>query len=202
MLLRLYRHYLRTRLRDPAWMHLFDEHPDEVVSLDCETTSLDIAKAEVLSIAAVRLRGNRILQSEALNLLVRPDSAPEASNIAIHGLRRRDVDQGLPPRDAVTRLLDFIGGRPLLGYYLEYDVAVLNKLVKPLIGIGLPQRQIEISSRYYDYKFKQHPGAHIDLRLGELYRDLAIPAPPRHDALNDALGVAMLYQALRQRGFG
>ena len=33
--------------------------------------------------------------------------------------------------EAVKALLDFIGGRPLVGYYLEYDVGVLaNKYVK------------------------------------------------------------------------
>ncbi|WP_047243771.1 3'-5' exonuclease [Chromobacterium subtsugae] len=202
MLGALCRRWRRSRLRDPRYAGLFDGHPDELVSLDCETTSLDVSRAELLSIGAVKLRGNRILHSEALYLLVRPGIAPAGDNIAIHGLRRRDVGQGLAPEDAVRRLLDFIGGRPLLGYYLEYDVAVLDKYVRPLLGIGLPQRRIEISSRYYDYKLRLHPGGHIDLRLSCLYRELAIPEPPRHDALGDALGAAMLYQALRQRGFG
>ncbi|OHX17789.1 3'-5' exonuclease [Chromobacterium sphagni] len=202
MLRRLYRRWRRGRLREPGYAGLFDEHPHELVSLDCETTSLDVSRAELLSIGAVKLRGNRILHSEALYLLVRPRSEPSGDNIAVHGLRRRDVGLGLAPEEAVRRLLDFIGGRPLIGYYLKYDVAVLDKYVKPLLGAGLPQRRIEISSRYYDYKFKQQPGAYIDLRLACLYRDLAIPAPPRHDALGDALGAAMLYLALRQRGFG
>ncbi|POZ63479.1 DNA polymerase III subunit epsilon [Chromobacterium alticapitis] len=202
MLERLRKRWQLSRLRDPAWRGLLDEHPQELVSLDCETTSLNVQQAELLSIGAVKLRSNRILHSEALYLLVKPRIPPAGDNIAVHGLRRRDLDQALPPEQAVRLLLEFIGGRPLLGYYLEYDVAVLNKYVKPLLGIGLPQRKIEVSGRFYDYKFRQNPGAHIDLRLAELYRDLAIPAPPRHDALNDALGVAMLYQALRQRGFG
>ncbi|MBM2884273.1 3'-5' exonuclease [Chromobacterium phragmitis] len=202
MLRQWHRRWLLARLRDPAWRHLFDEHPEELVSLDCETTSLDVKQAELLSIGAVKLRGNRILSSESLYLLVKPQTLPQGDNIAIHGLRRRDLNEGMEAALAVRQLLDFIGGRPLLGYYLEYDVAVLNKYVKPLLGITLPQRQIEVSAGYYDYKFRQNPGAYIDLRLAELYRDLSIPAPPRHDALNDALGVAMLYQALRQRGFG
>ncbi|QEL55676.1 3'-5' exonuclease [Chromobacterium paludis] len=202
MLDRLRKRWQLAKLRDPRWCSLLDEHPHELVSLDCETTSLNIQEAELLSIGAVKLRGNRILSSESLYLLVKPQAALEGGNIAIHGLRQRDLADGLAPQEAIRQLLAFIDGRPLLGYYLEYDVAVLNKYVKPLLGIGLPQRKIEVSGLYYDYKFKQNHGAHIDLRLAELYRDLAIPAPPRHDALNDALGVAMLYQALRQRGHG
>jgi DNA polymerase-3 subunit epsilon len=202
MLEKLRRRWQRARLRDPAWSGLFDEHDDEIVSLDCETTSLDVAEAELLSIGAVKLRGNRILHSEALYLLVKPENTPSAGNIAVHGLRRIDLADALPPREAVLRLLAFIGGRPLLGYYLEYDVAVLNKYVKPLLDIGLPQRRIELSARYYDYRFRQRPDSHIDLSLDALHQALAVPALPRHDALNDALSAAMLYQALRQRGFG
>ncbi|MGL6069709.1 exonuclease domain-containing protein, partial [Craterilacuibacter sp.] len=135
-------------------------------------------------------------------LLVRPEKRPDAGNVSIHGLRPRDVDAGISPQEAVYQLLDFIGGRPLVGYYLEYDVAILNKYVKGLIGCTLPNRQIEISGRYYDYKLRQHPDSHIDLKLQTIVDALKIPALPRHDALNDAITAAMLYLALQQRGFG
>lgn len=202
MLSALLRQWQRRRLRDPAYAGMYSEHPDELVSLDCETTSLNPAEAELLSIGAVKLRGNRILASEALYLLVRPERAPQADNVRIHGLRPIDVSQGLAARDAVRLLLDFIGGRPLLGYYLEYDLAVLNRYVRPWLGVPLPQRRIEISGRYYDYKLRQNPDAYIDLRLASICRDLDMPAPPRHDALNDAINAAMLYLALKQRGYG
>jgi DNA polymerase-3 subunit epsilon len=135
-------------------------------------------------------------------VLVKPTRKLESRNISIHGLRPMDVSEGLDADDAVRQLLDFIGGRPLVGYYLEYDVAVLNKYVRGITGISLPNRQIEVSGRYYDYKFKQNPGAYIDLRLAELISDLKVPALPRHDALNDAITAGMLYLALKQRGFG
>ncbi|MCD5363574.1 3'-5' exonuclease [Chromobacterium aquaticum] len=202
MLTALLRQWQRRRLRDPAYAAMYQEHPDELVSLDCETTSLDPAAAELLSIGAVKLRGNRILASEALYLLVRPRQAPSADNVRIHGLRPLDVSQGLAAEDAVRRLLDFIGGRPLLGYYLEYDLAVLNRYVRPWLGVPLPQRRIEISGRYYDYKLRQNPDAHIDLSLASICRDLDMPTLPRHDALNDAINAAMLYLALKRRGYG
>ncbi len=135
-------------------------------------------------------------------MLVKPTRKLESRNISIHGLRPMDVSEGLDADSAVRQLLDFIGGRPLVGYYLEYDVAVLNKYVRAITGISLPNRQIEISGRYYDYKFKQNPGAYIDLRLSVLNEDLQIPALPRHDALNDAITAGMLYLSLQQRGIG
>ena len=68
-------------------------------------------------------------------------------------------------------LLDFIGSRPLVGYYLEFDVAMLNREIWPLLGVRLPQPKIEVSAMYYDYKNRQLP-AHqrdgtIDLRFAD-----------------------------------
>lgn len=202
MLGNLKRQWQRRMLKDPRYASLFVDDTQEVVSVDCETTSLKVQEAELLSIGAVKLRGNRILSSQSFYVLVKPTRKLESRNISIHGLRPMDVSEGLDADDAVRQLLDFIGGRPLVGYYLEYDVAVLNKYVRGITGISLPNRQIEVSGRYYDYKFKQNPGAYIDLRLAELISDLNVPALPRHDALNDAITAGMLYLALRQRGFG
>ena len=202
MLGNLKRQWQRRMLKDPRYASLFVDDTQEVVSVDCETTSLKVQEAELLSIGAVMLRGNRILSSQSFYVLVKPTRKLESRNISIHGLRPMDVSEGLDADDAVRQLLDFIGGRPLVGYYLEYDVAVLNKYVRGITGISLPNRQIEVSGRYYDYKFKQNPGAYIDLRLAELIADLQVPALPRHDALNDAITAGMLYLALKQRGFG
>ena len=192
--------WARKRLSNPAYAHLFDGHPDEMVSVDCETTSLNIREAELLSIGAVRIRGNRVLTSESFYMLVKPERLPIGASVAVHGLRPIDVSNGVPPMEAVKALLDFIGGRPLVGYYLEYDVGVLNKYVKGLIGIGLPQVQTEVSGLYYDWKLKQNPDGYVDLRLQPMLDELAIPTLARHDALNDAITAAMILLAMRQRG--
>jgi DNA polymerase-3 subunit epsilon len=144
MLGNLKRQWQRRMLKDPRYATLFVDDTQEVVSVDCETTSLKVQEAELLSIGAVKLRGNRILSSQSFYVLVKPTRKLESRNISIHGLRPMDVSEGLDADDAVRQLLDFIGGRPLVGYYLEYDVAVLNKYVRGITGISLPNRQIEV----------------------------------------------------------
>lgn len=199
MLTTLRRQYQLLHLKQPEYRFLFDTHQEEIVSIDCETTSLKVPEAELLSIGAVKIRQNRILASESFYCLVKPSGPLNKANIKVHGLRPRDVSSGMQPADAIANLLQFIQGRPLLGYYLEYDIAVLNKYIKPLLGICLPNPQIELSGKYYDYKLKQHPDAYIDLRLANIQHDLNITGLDRHDALNDALTTAMLYLALKQR---
>ena len=59
----------------------------------------------------------------------------------------------------MRRLLDFIGSRPLVGYYLEFDVAMINREIWPMLGVRLPQPKIEVSAMYYDFKNRQLPVA-------------------------------------------
>jgi DNA polymerase-3 subunit epsilon len=198
MLQRLRRQWLRRRLKDEAYAFLFDpEPPGELVSIDCETTTLDIKRAELLSVAAIRIQGDRILTSERLEMVVRPEGQPGERGVLIHQLRPIDLERGVPVDQAIDQVLRFIGSRPLVGYYLEFDVAVLDRQVRPKIGIPLPNRQIEVSALYYDCKQKQlPPGSHIDLRFGTIREGLGLPERAEHDAFNDALLAAMMYLRL------
>ena len=208
-LAQLRRQWLLYHLADPAYAFLFDPPPPgDWVALDCETTGLNRRSDEIIAIGAVRIAGNRILTSERLELLVRPDKGVSADSVRIHRLRERDVAQGLPLQEAMRQLLHFIGSRPLVGYYLEFDVAMLQRAIRPLLGVGLPQPKIEISALYYDHKFRQlppyqqHDNADIDLRFDTLMADLQLPRRDAHDALNDAVMAALAFIKLRQLHHG
>lgn len=195
------------QLSKPEFSFIFDDPPpDEYISLDCETTGLNVRTDDIISIGAVRIKGNRILSSERLELIVQPQGNVSAESIRVHRLREMDVANGLPVEEAMRRLLQFIGSRPLVGYYLEFDAAMINRAMKPLIGIKLPQKQIEVSALYYDYKFKQLPpyqqqdNADIDLRFDTLMKDLNLPTRDAHDALNDAVMAALAFIKLKELG--
>ncbi len=202
---RLQRQWRMRKLKDPAYLFLFDPAPpNEWVSLDCETTGLNVRSDEIISIGAVRIVGDRVMTSERLELLVRPERGVSPESVRVHRLRERDVANGLPIDEAMRRLLHFIGPRPLVGYYLEFDVAMLNRAIRPLLGLGLPQPKIEVSALYYDHKFRQlppyqqHDNADIDLRFATLMADLGLPTREAHDALNDAVMAALAFIKLRQ----
>ena len=195
-----------------GWMlyHLADTHfsfiydpppPGEWVTLDCETTGLDVRRDKIISIGAVRIVGNRLLTSQRLELLVRPERTMKAASVRVHRLRESDVAQGLDPEQAMRRLLDFIGSRPLVGYFLEFDVAMLNREIWPMLGVRLPQRKIEVSAMYYDFKNRQRPahlrGGEIDLRFATMMNDLDLPLRDAHDAINDAVMAGLAFVKLR-----
>ena len=190
----------RRKLGESPYQALYKEHPDELVSFDCETTSLNVKEAEIISIGAVKIRGNRILTDESFYVLVKPEGMMEATNVTIHGLRPKDLRDGLDTETAIRQFLDFVGGRPLVGYFLEYDVAMVNKFLRPMLGITLPQKQIEVSRVYHAQEIKnKYYDQFVDLKMATMIDKLGIPDLPRHDALNDAINVAMMYLALQHR---
>ncbi|HEU5295706.1 MAG TPA: 3'-5' exonuclease [Burkholderiaceae bacterium] len=199
----LRRGWLLYHLADPHFAFMYDPPPkDEWVTLDCETTGLDVHRDKIVSIGAVRIVGNRMLTSQRLELLVRPERALSADSVRVHHLRERDVAAGIKPEQAMRQLLEFIGSRPLVGYYLEFDVAMINREIFPMLGLGLPQQKIEVSALYYDYKNRQRP-AHerdrmIDLRFDTMMSELGLPLRDAHDALNDAVMAGLAFIKLRR----
>jgi DNA polymerase-3 subunit epsilon len=118
--------------------------------------------------------------------------------IKIHRLREADVARARAIDGAIPDLLRFIGGRPLVGYYLDFDVAMLNKHVRRFLGVDLPNERIETSALYYQRKYADAPpGTQVDLSFASLLEDLKLPMLDRHDAYSDALMTAMAYLALR-----
>lgn len=195
----LYRHWQKKRLTDANYDFLFDAPSKGVVSIDCETTGLNPKKDDIITLSAVRIINNDILTSEALNLTLRPSRDIDSSAITVHRLRNCDVQDGLEPKEAIAQFLQFIGSSPLLGYYLEFDVALINRIIKPWLGITLPNQQIELSACYYDYRIGPIPQHNIDLRFDAIRKHLDIPDLGAHDAFSDALMVAMSYLALEQK---
>jgi DNA polymerase-3 subunit epsilon len=198
LLFLLKRQWRRWRLRDRDWLYLLDDPPaDEWVSIDCETTGLDRERDEIVSIGAVKIRGNQLLTSEKKEWIIRPEGPMSSESIRIHQLRHRDLESGVGALVAVRELLEFVGSRPLIGYYLEFDVAMINRIVKPLLGIPLPQRQIDVSGMFYDLKYQQNPHQFIDLRFQTMMSELNIPTRTAHQAINDAIMTALAFIKLR-----
>ena len=77
---------------------------------------------------------------------------------------------------------------------------MINKYLKPMLGIKLPHKQIEVSKLYYDQEYRKNPhNGYVDLRMASIIKNLNFPDLPRHDALNDSINVALMYLTLKAR---
>jgi DNA polymerase-3 subunit epsilon len=117
--------------------------------------------------------------------------------IMVHRLRRQDLRGGLSAGEAIDRTLEFVGNRPILGYHVRFDIAVLDRQLQALHGFGLPNRAVELANLYVERWGRPDDGIEGDLRLETIARRLDMPVPKgRHTAYRDALFVATLYVRL------
>ena len=102
-------------------------------------------------------------------------------------------------RDVLPELLRFIGHRPIVGYWIDFDIQMLNKHVLQMLNVRLPHDQIDVCELYHERKYgNAPPGTQIDLRYAAILEDLGLPPLDSHDPFNDALGAAEMFVILRE----
>ncbi len=188
----------RRRLWDTRYAYLFDPPAEgEVVVLDTETTGLDPKRDAILSIGAVVVREGKIQMNQTFERFVKPDRAISEESIKIHHLRACDLAEGERPETVIPDLLAFVRNRPLVGYYIGFDHAILSRYVRRTIGAALPNPTIELSSMYYRRYRKSSAYEFVDLKFDTIMDALALPRLGKHDALNDAVMSALIYLKLQ-----
>ncbi len=193
-------YFNKKNLKDEKYLYLFDKNSDdEYVCFDCETTGLDPLKDDIISIGAVIIKNNTILSSKKFVKLVKPKTKLQEDAIKVHHIRVMDLEEAEDIDDVIEEFLEFIGNRKLVGYFLEFDIAMINKYIKPKLGITLPNKTYEVSAIYHDWKIEKIPQSNIDLRFNTIMKDLDIPILGKHDAYNDAIMTSMIFLKLKNQ---
>jgi DNA polymerase-3 subunit epsilon len=169
----------------------------ELVSLDLETSSLDPRTADILSIAAVPVRERRVVASERFERVVRGTAAVDREAVKYHRLRPVDVEHGLPPAQAASEFLEWLGDRPLLGYCIGFDCTMLEQALGKARGQGIGNTSFDLRDIYRRVELRRNPDSTPSLALDEILLALGVPAVSRHTALGDATAVAMAFLALK-----
>ena len=193
-------YFNKKNLKDKKYSFLFDKPlENEYACFDCETTGLNPQIDDIISIGAVLIKNNTIVSSKKFVKFVKPKTKLQAEAIKVHHIRECDLENAEEIDDVIVEFLEFIGNRKLVGYFLEFDMAMINKYLKPKLGITLPNDAIEVSAIYHDFKIEAIPQSHIDLRFDTILRELQIPSLGKHDAYNDAIMTAMIFLKLKNQ---
>ncbi|TAK20469.1 MAG: hypothetical protein EPO26_18010 [Chloroflexota bacterium] len=112
--------------RDPCGAAISAWNDGDIVALDFETTGLDVTRAEIIEIGAIRLHAGR--EVETFATLVRTD-ASVAGSARVHGIDDATLaERGVEPSAAIAGLTDFLGSTPIIGHnLLGYDLPLLRR---------------------------------------------------------------------------
>lgn len=196
----LQRRWLAWRHSQGPWKALFAKPPHaEVVSLDLETTGLDPRSDRVLRLAAVPVRGGRVMLSERFERWVDPGRAFGIDSIRHHRILPGDVAAAEAERVVVEDFLRWLGPRPLLGYCIDFDIALLDRSARLITGFSLPHRRIDVAALDFQRQCLARPETAQRRDLDAILVETGVPPMQRHDALADATATALAWCVLRAR---
>ncbi len=159
----------------------------EIVSIDLETTGLDISTDSIIEIGAVRTADGVVI--EEYTALIDPGFPVPPAITHLTGITS-DMVIGKPGIAAVLpHIRDFVGSAPLLAHNVNFDAGFLAHR-------GILQKNLRIDT--YDLASILLPKA-ARYNLNSLAADLGVTHDVEHRALSDARATALLYWQLWQK---
>lgn len=167
------------------------------VVVDLETTGLDAARDQILSIGLVEIHEMAIPLESAWHALVRPDRAiPEASAV-IHGITDDKASAGVSLAEVLPHLLGRLSGAVMVAHHAALERAFLGAACRRLYGAAFMAPVADTETLARRTRVRRHqPIREGDLRLFRLREAHGLPRYPAHDALSDALATAELFLAM------
>ncbi|HXF86271.1 MAG TPA: helicase C-terminal domain-containing protein [Anaerolineales bacterium] len=147
---------------------------NSIVAIDIETTGLNEERDAIIEIGAVRFKGHRV--EDEWSSLINPNRHVPEFITALTGIDDAMLRQAPRLRDVAGELTEFVGDAPLVGHNIRFDLGFLQKA-------GLFQFNEVIDT--YELASVLIPTA-SRYNLGALGRQLGIPLPATHRALDDA----------------
>lgn len=168
----------------------------EFVSLDIETTSLEAASADMLSVGWVITRNGRIDLASAETWFVQP-SGEVGHSASVHGLTDTMVGAGLNWGIVLDKIVTALTGRVLVVHHAGLDKALLDRMCRQRYGAPLLVPVVDTLALEHRRQNQRH---HIEegasLKLSDLRSMYGLPRYAAHDCLVDAIATAELLLAM------
>lgn len=158
------------------------------VVVDVETSGLDTAKDGLISIGAVAMRSDgHVLPGDALEIILRQNTASSHANILVHGIGVQAQEQGVDPPEATRAFLDYVGTAPILAFHAPFDRGFLARAVKVFVNQPFDNPWLDLA----ELAPVLDPAAKLK-SLDEWLGRYAIDVSVRHSAAADAFATALL----------
>ncbi|HSG96864.1 MAG TPA: exonuclease domain-containing protein [Woeseiaceae bacterium] len=168
----------------------------EFVALDIETTGLDPASADMVSVGWVVLQNGRVMLDTARSLLVRP-SRNVGNSASVHGLTDTVVREGTNWGIALDSIVEALTGRVLLVHHAGLDKGLLDRMCLRRYGARLLVPVVDTMA----LELRRRQGRHhlqddASLHLADLRESYGLPRYAAHDAVADAIATGELLAAM------
>ena len=167
-----------------------DRDLQDYVAFDVETTDLDLDRAEIIELGAVRVRQGSIVGR--FHTRVRPQGEVSPGAIETHGITNADLADAPAFRDAGNRFLNFVGNDVLIAHNgYGFDFRVLNREFNRHSLTRMPNARFDTLPMARSY-YPEDPNS-VDALAERFGIDIE---SGRHRALDDARFLHQIVQGL------
>ncbi|MBC2603768.1 3'-5' exonuclease [Puniceicoccus vermicola] len=166
-----------------------------LVVLDAETTGLDRAKDQLLSLATVAVdRGEMVIGSFREWTIYQPETEWNQA-IEVHGILPSKTAEGRPESEVIRECLPLFGSHLLVGHHIGFDLCLLNRAMREHCGVKLRNWSLDTAHlamqeltafRRTGYSNQRPPS------LEEVCMQLGIEVVDRHTAAGDTFLTAQI----------
>lgn len=171
------------------------EH-ERFIVFDTETTGLDPATDQAISLGAVALESGRIVMGDTFDNVMSADKRLSRDSVIVHGITPDRMAKGGVPGDVLGSFLCWAGDAVLVAHHAGFDISMLDRAAKNLLFA--PIQNLVLDTASIAARLEQDDGMGYD--LDSLLSRYDIPlAGARHSALGDAMLTARLFQKLLKK---
>lgn len=167
------------------------QDPQRWVIVDVETTGMDIARDELISIGAVAMVEGRVVPADSMEIIVKQRTASSRENILVHGVGVHAQLHGADPPHAVRAFMDYVGRAPLIAFHAPFDRGFIARSVKIYVNQPFDNPWIDLAE--LAPALVPNP---LLKSLDEWLSHYRIPVSMRHSAAADAFATALLMARL------
>ncbi|WP_052015610.1 exonuclease domain-containing protein [Alkalihalobacillus hemicellulosilyticus] len=159
------------------------------VIFDFETSGFSPDKGDsILSIGAVKMKGDEILEKETFYSTVYSENPPE-DVLRLTGLTKEELNDSKPLSHVLPTFYEYIGKSTLVAHHASHEKRFMSHATWQLLRTTFVHRILDTS-----FLTKVvHPSLKL-VTLDECCRHYQIPIHVRHHAMEDALVTAKLWQ--------
>ncbi|MGN0915984.1 MAG: exonuclease domain-containing protein [Succinivibrio sp.] len=162
----------------------------KIISIDFETTGIDLKKDLVLSIGGITISHGSIDFSTAFHKFLKIEGKVSFDSAVINHITPEQLIDGEDPKKAMTELFSLLSGNAALVHCRFIEANFIRKTLDlpqnaPLPFVILDTMQIEREIHRYE--------KNLDVRLSSIRERRGLPPYDGHNALTDSLATAELF---------
>ncbi|AUC86657.1 3'-5' exonuclease [Polaribacter sp. ALD11] len=162
------------------------------VVFDTETTGFLIKKDRVLSIGAVSLKDNILNVNDSFEVYIK-QKVFKAETVPIHGILKEGEIEKTTEATALKLFIKYIGNAVLVGHHVNFDVQMINEILKRNKLPKLLNKTIDTALLYKKSKHTIYQNEEKQYSLDNLCDELNISKSDRHTASGDAYITAIAF---------